>query len=505
MTLRTARRMSVLVALLSVAAVTAQVGAVAEPATAAHMGSDPASWHPWALSSPHQYRLPPPPSASSAITKLELKELLRLQGQRTKPVQRVIQKWNGQPAVLPWTDLMLRLIQDYRPRPPFAARALALFGTGLMDATIAAYDSRSAYAKARPAPWQLDERIEPAVQPESNATYAPHQAAMAGAAEKILEYLFPSEPARTFSRTANEATESLLQAALAYRSDVVAARALGRKVAAATIARGETDGHTATGFSEGPLTGEAYWVTTPPGYESPTGGPVGKWTPLLLSKASQLRAKVPGPSKYGSPAFMAELQLVLRTSDRLTAAQRQIADYWDDRPGTFTPPGHWVSIGTQLIKAYKTPSAAAVRMLAYLGATEYDAAIAVFEAKYHWWSIRPITAIWRLCDGGKLCTETEVKANPSRAPYRNTWFSYITTPPFPSYPGGHGTFSGAAGKLLGYFFPKAAKSMKTLAEQAANSRLYGGIHFDEDNDDALVLGRAVADLAIKRARADAIR
>lgn len=501
----TVRSLSKAAALAAIAGATAIAVALTGPATATTSGSNPATWQPWHLSSARQYRLGPPPSATSAVTKRELAELRRLQGRRTKATQRLIQKWLGQPSVLPWTDELLRLIKDYRPRPPFAGRVIALLQTGLGDAMIAAYDSQTAYARARPAPWKLDPRIKPAVKPESTTTYPPYQAAMAGAAEKILKYLFPAEPTRTFTRLANEATKCILSAGVAYRSDVTAGRSLGHKVAASVIAAGEADGSKSTGFSNGPLTGEEYWVPTAPGYEAPTGGPVGKWKPVLMSSAGQLRSKIPGPSKYGSPAFMAQLQKVVSVSQTLTAQQKQIADFWDDRPGTFTPPGHWVSIGTQLIKAYKTPGPQAVRILAHLGAVEYDAAIAFFEAKYYWWAVRPITAVWRLCDGGAtLCTEAELTASPNRATYRNTWFSYIATPPFPSYPAGHSTFSGAAGKLLGYFFPKAAKSMTSFARQAADSRLYGGIHYDEDNDDGLVLGRAVADLAIKRARADRV-
>jgi membrane-associated phospholipid phosphatase len=491
------------VALAAIAGATAIAIAFTGPATANTSGSNPATWQPWHLTSAQQYRLGPPPSAASATTKRELVELRRLQRQRTPATQRLVQKWLGQPGVLPWTDELLRLIKDYRPRPPFAARVVALFQTGLADATIAAYDSQNAHAKARPAPWKLDPRIKPAVKPDSATTYPPYQAAMAGTAEKILKYLFPAEPTRTFTRLANEATKCLLSAGLAYRSDVKAGRALGHQVAATVIADGEADGSKSTGFSNGPLTGAEYWSPTAPGYEAPTGGPVGKWKPILMSSAGQLRSTIPGPSKYGTPAFMAQLQEVLSVSKTLTPQQKQIADFWDDRPGTFTPAGHWVSIGTQLIKAYKTPGPRAARILAYLGAVEYDAAVAFFEAKYHWWSIRPITAMWRLCDGGgTLCTEAEVQATPGRATYRNKWFSYIATPSFPSYPGGHSTFSGGAGKLLGYFFPKAANSMAVFARQAANSRLYGGIHFDEDNDGGLVLGQAVADLAIKRAGAD---
>lgn len=289
------------VALGAIAGTTAIAIAFTGSATATTSGSNPATWQPWHLTSAQQYRLGPPPSAASATTKRELAELRRLQRQRTPATQSLVQKWLGQPGVLPWTDELLRLIKDYRPRPPFAARVLALFQTGLADATIAAYDSQNAHAKARPAPWKLDPRIKPAVKPESATTYPPYQAVMAGAAEKILKYLFPAEPTRTFTRLANETTKCLLSAGLAYRSDVKAGRALGHNVAVTVIADGEADGSKSTGFSNGPLTGEGYWSPTAPGFEAPTGGPVGKWKPILMSSADSYAAPSPDRRSTAAP------------------------------------------------------------------------------------------------------------------------------------------------------------------------------------------------------------
>jgi membrane-associated phospholipid phosphatase len=271
-------------------------------------------------------------------------------------------------------------------------------------------------------------------------------------------------------------------------------------VAERVIARAESDGHQGTRLPRERLTGEAFWVPTPPSFEPPSGGPVGTWRPWLMSSPSQLRGVIPGPSPYGSAEFMAELKTVLDVEAGLSEEQKQIATFWDDGPGTLTPAGHWVDIATDLIGASRAGPARASQILAHLAVAEADAAIAVFDAKYYWWSIRPITAIWRLCDGGdRLCSEAELEADAARATQRGQWSSYITTPAFPSYPSGHSTFSGAAARVLSHFFPGASRSLERLARQAASSRLYGGIHFDEDNDDGLALGRALARMAIARA------
>jgi membrane-associated phospholipid phosphatase len=458
---------------------------------------------PWHLTSVDQFRLHAPPTATSPTTKKELAELRRLQAKRTPQTVKTIKKWNAGAAVNPWTDLLFQAILNYRPRPPLASYRIAIFLTGLHDAVAAAYDSRQAYAaESRPAPSKLDRRIKPALKNTAGSTYASPEAAVAGAAETLLPYLFPEAPKSLYVQAATEAVSSRLSAGLNYRTDVQRARLLGQKVAQAVIEHEKTDGRTNTALPYPRRVGEAYWTSTPPTYEPPFGGPTGTWRPWLMSSASQFLNAIPGPSAYGSPAFMNQLLTVVNTVKNETQAQRDTVFFWDDGPGTLTPPGHWISIAEALINKSSLSTRQAARVLAYLAAAEADAAIASWGMKYYYWSIRPITAIWRLCgDGSTLCTEAQVSADQSIAPFRDTWYSVIPTPSFPSYPSGHATFSGAAGRLLGYFFPASAQELTRLAEEAAMSRLYAGIHFPEDNDDGLALGRAVADLAIQSAEA----
>lgn len=463
----------------------------------------PASWKPFLLSSARQFRLAAPPSAASAQTKTEIAQLLRLQKGRTPAVKANIQKWLGQPAVVPWWQLELSLLKNYRPRVAPASRTLALLGAAMYDAAIAADDSRLAYAKrSRPAPWKLNKRLKAAVKVSAGTTWAPYEAAMSGAAERVLAYLYPGEPKRTFTRLANESIQACLSAGVNYRSDLQRARALGQKVGDLAIAHGQADGSSTTGFSEGPFVGEPFWVTTPPSFEGAVGSAVGNWKPWLLANPKKLWSVIPPPPAYGSPEFMTQVKAVLDTSTTLTETQRQIADFWDDRPGTFTPPGHWIDIALQLTKSYKADGLRALRATAYLGVADQDAVISWFGLKYHYWTPRPITAIWRLGADGNLKTEAQCSASPSLCPYRNKWYSYITTPPFPSYPAGHPTLSGLGGKLLTYFFPGAKDTLNQLAEQVALSRLYGGIHYPMDNEKALILGRALADVYIEQAKTD---
>jgi membrane-associated phospholipid phosphatase len=104
-----------------------------------------------------------------------------------------------------------------------------------------------------------------------------------------------------------------------------------------------------------------------------------------------------------------------------------------------------------------------------------DAIIACFEAKYHYWSIRPSQA-----------DTTLVLADS------------VGLPNFPSYPSGHACSAGAFDAVLGHFFPDDRAEFTRIAEEQAMSRLYGGIHYRFDNDTGLELGRIVAQFDIDR-------
>ncbi|WEZ81857.1 phosphatase PAP2 family protein [Rhizobium sp. 32-5/1] len=84
----------------------------------------------------------------------------------------------------------------------------------------------------------------------------------------------------------------------------------------------------------------------------------------------------------------------------------------------------------------------------------------------------------------------------------------MNTPPFPEYPSGHSTQSGAAAVVLAHMFgenfafedktheadglpPRKFESFWDAAEEAGISRLYGGIHFRAAIDRGLEQGRCI--------------
>jgi membrane-associated phospholipid phosphatase len=116
-------------------------------------------------------------------------------------------------------------------------------------------------------------------------------------------------------------------------------------------------------------------------------------------------------------------------------------------------------------------------VLAVLNVAASDAVIACFEAKYHYWTIRPSQA-----------DTTLVLADS------------VGLPNFPSYPSGHACSAGAFDAVLGHFFPQDRVEFTRIAEEQAMSRLYGGIHYRFDNDGGLALGRVVARYDVERER-----
>ncbi|HET7094499.1 MAG TPA: phosphatase PAP2 family protein [Thermomicrobiales bacterium] len=431
----------------------------------------PGSWRPWFLTSGDGAR-PLPPASPSAD---ELAEVRSLQAKRTTGVAMAVEKWSTAPAILPWTNLALDLIEMHQPSPVRAARALALLHTALADTTIAVWDARAAYP--RPAPAALDAAIVPLGDPvAANTAFPSEHAAIAATAAPLLAYLFPDEPAAGLDALANDAAMSRLWAGTNVRSDIAAGQAIGRAVADRAIARGKADGSAKSWDGQSRPTAPGVWQPTPPAYiQQPTDPLAGRWTPWVLASGSQFRA--PTPPAYRSPAWQAEVIAVQEAVRRRTPKQTAAAPWWAGGAGTTTPAGLWTVIARGLIvrDGFDLPHAA--RALALTTAAMADASICCWDAKFAYWTERPITA------------------DPTLA-------VLFPTPPFPSYTSGHATLSAAAATVLGHLFPNDQDGLAAQAMEAAASRIWAGIHFPIDSDVGMAGGREVGRLVVARAVGD---
>lgn len=435
-------------------------------------------WKTWVLAGANQLRPPFPPELTTLEGAEELVALKRAQLQRTAEQVETAKFWDTGPAGQRWTELMLNMISAHGPSPPRVARGLALLHIAVYDALVAAWDAKHFYNRSPPS--VLDPTLLPAFPPRNTASYPSEHAAVAGAASRILEYMYPQQGIEFFEDKAVEAALSRVWAGVNWPSDVVAGLELGHEVADKVLRRATQDSSDLP-WDGKRVTGDCTWNPTPPGFVFPPLEPMwGKVRPWLMTRGDQFR---PGPPPAcGGAEFLEQTMDVYEKSKMLTDEEQEIAFYWADGPNTVTPPGHWNLIALDLLSKYPQSTPRAARTFAYLGAVLQDAGVAVWDAKYTYWWERPIETIREGIDP--------------------QWNTLITTPPFPGYVSGHSGFSGAGAKWLGHAFPEEKVALRAMASEAAQSRFLAGIHIQADNAVGLDMGKAIADLAIGRAMAD---
>jgi hypothetical protein len=185
----------------------------------------------------------------------------------------------------------------------------------------------------------------------------------------------------------------------------------------------------------------------------------------FLTSSDQFRP--PPPPEFGSPEFVAALAEVRQISDTRTAEQDSIAKFWGMGAGTFTPPGYWNLEASTLAVEHRMNERRATQLLALLNMVAMDAIIASHDAKYEYWLIRPS------------------QADPAIT-------LSLALPNFPAYPSNHATISAAMTEVLAKTFPREAERLRAAADEAALSRVLGGIHYNFDGTAGLALGRRIA-------------
>lgn len=446
-----------------------------EKPSKARNDNDAGTWKTWVIASPAEIDVAPPPEEDSPEGERDHDRLHALLTGRDEEDVEEAHFWSDYPAIEPWVNLGLDLVADQGVKnPPRTARAYALTSVAVYDAVVAAAYWQNEFA--RPPPSVEDAVIEP----EAEFSYPSEHAAMAGAASRVLAYVFPELPAERFDVLAETAARSRLPAGTNYPSDVRAGLSLGRRVADAVIERARNDGY-GEPYTGKVLKGEGYWEPPPGSVALPVEPAAAQWDPWVLESGDELRP--PPPPEYGSAQFVEEAKEVMRLGAELTPEQEEMTEYWAAGEGTSLPPGMWNEIALREVRAHDMSIARSARVFALLNVAQADAAIASWDAKYAYWSPRPVNAI----------RDLDLAKN---------WTSYLPTPLFPSYVSGHSTFSAAASEVLAYVFPERRDELRAMSEEAGMSRIYGGIHYRSDNVEGLRLGRAIAEKVVARAAED---
>ena len=317
------------------------------------------------------------------------------------------------------------------------------------------------------------------------------QAAIATAARDVLlNSVLPANgtPARDAQRAAIEAQYQNALAAIPAGQARTDGINVGAAAALAVIlAR--------TGDGSAPPAVPVYTPTNPPvdGHWQQTtagaaGAPVTPWwgsvTPWGIDSGSQFRPAAPpdiNDPASGFAAALAEVQAIgeMNSATR-TAFQTQSAQYWATGGNGLAP---WINAAIGAADGLGLSSLEYATLFAALTTNVADATIGVFDAKYTYDFWRPTTAIH---DADPL----------------STWTSLITAPSHPSYISGHSAVGAAAADTIAYYLGANTQLCFTgftcfaspleAAQNGADSRLWGGIHYRFDNEAGFTLGHQVA-------------
>lgn len=295
--------------------------------------------------------------------------------------------------------------------------------------------------------------------------------------------------------------------------------AVAKEVMQQIVAYSKTDNYNklSTLVAYTPKKGDGYWYPTPPGYFEAVQP---HWTtirPMVMDSSTQFAAAEPVEfSKDSTSKFYALAMEVYHALNSKDSANRaEIAGFWDCNPFNLstaghmmigfkkiTPGGHWMNIASIASEKAKIGFDKSIQVQAIMAVTLMDAFISCWDEKYHSNRIRPETYINRYID---------IK-----------WTPLLQTPPFPEYTSGHSMISSAAAEVLTYLFgdnfeykddteemfelkPRTFSSFKQAANEAAVSRLYGGIHFSDSIINGFACGKKIGEYVIQKIKAAGVK
>jgi len=289
--------------------------------------------------------------------------------------------------------------------------------------------------------------------------------------------------------------------------------AYAQKVADSIIAWADKDGYKETRKLRRYtlLKSEGKWLPTAPGYMAAVEPHWSRMRPVALDSSSECKpAPPPAFSIDKESSFFQQAQDVYNVHKNMTKEQKEIAMFWDCNPfflnvqghlnfatKKLSPGGHWMSIVgiAARKKGADLPTAAAAYVATAIAL--YDGFISCWDEKYRSNLVRPETYINAYID--------------------EQWRPLLQTPPFPEYTSGHSVISTAAALVLTHFFGdnfrfddytetayglpiRTFKSFNHAAEEAAISRLYGGIHYRAAIENGQVQGKKVGEKVLSKVR-----
>ncbi len=249
---------------------------------------------------------------------------------------------------------------------------------------------------------------------------------------------------------------------------------------------------------------EATWKPTPPAYMDAVEPHWNKIRTFAIDSAGQFKPVPPTPfSKEKGSQFYKEAYEVFEIGKNISEEQRTIASFWDCNPfmmnvkghvmfatKKISPGGHWMNITNVACKKSKADFVKSMDAYVRVSLALVDGFISCWDEKYRSRLIRPETYINQYID--------------------ENWAPVLQTPPFPEYTSGHSVISSASAVTLTKMFgdnfaftdstevefgipARSFKSFIEASEEAAISRMYGGIHYRPAIENGIVEGRALGE------------
>lgn len=364
---------------------------------------------------------------------------------------------------------------------PAHARALAMVHVAMFDAVNTVTPRYSSYLALPPL-----------------ATPADARAAAAGAAYGVLLRLYPAM--RSTLDTALAASLALIPEG----PEKDAGLALGDSAAAAMVARRASDNWLAANPVYTPLDGPAAYRLTPPAFANPANQLASLFVPFVMASSGELRPN--GPAALDSARFLEEYDEVRNLGAACpdpancarTEEQTMIARWHSEQPFP-----QFSRIARVLAEEAPADLLDTARTFALLSLAMADSFTAVFEAKYAYNFVRPVTAI----RAGDADGVPETIGD-------TTWTPLLPTPAHPEYPSGHSAIQSAAAEVIKKVFGNHAgfvvsgpitgmtrrfEDADAFVADGQVARIYGGMHFRTAVTEGRQQGRKVGKLVLESA------
>jgi membrane-associated phospholipid phosphatase len=393
--------------------------------------------------------------------------------------------------VTDWNQVLFQAALIAKTDPLTMTRNAAIVEASVFDAVNGIYRHYTPIHVKPAAPWGA----------------SPRAAAIQAAYANLLR-LYPAQQ-ETFDaqRTASLAALSGKGQSHFRQESIERGTQWGQEVADAIWAWRSTDGFTPAPppFLGGTNAGE--WRPTPPAFLPGAGPQFAYMTPWVIKSQAQFRPDGPPAltSARYAEVFNETKTMGSITSTTRTADQTLFSQFWAASTAVF----YWNRIALYLIAERRTTLAENALVFGTINVAMADAAIACWEAKYHYVAWRPVTAIPLADTDGNPATMADPK-----------WLPLIITPPHPEYPSGHSTISASAATVLAHYFGKNSSftvdsdvmtgvvrsfpNFSAALAEIVNARVFGGIHYRTACDDGQATGTAVGEYILHHAfrRAD---